>query len=239
MGQQCCRPAALEDKNVDATPPFPSSAAPAPGYRVTAQPPLRVLGEEDCSEDDEFWDAGSVVSFYTVMEMPFFEGDFGFDDDELEGFEGPNRFGQEFGDEILREDGELDRKKLGSIVFSSKEKIQKLNSIVHPFVRERMMEEIERAISMEKDILLDIPLLFENGIHQWFRPVILVYAPLEVQIERLMKRDGLSRGECEKRIRAQMSIEEKKKLADYIIDNSSDISKTKRQVEEVYDKIYR
>jgi len=146
---------------------------------------------------------------------------------------------EEFGDEILREDGELDRKKLGSIVFSSKEKIQKLNSIVHPFVRERMMEEIERAISMEKDILLDIPLLFENGIHQWFRPVILVYAPLEVQIERLMKRDGLSREECEKRIRAQMSIEEKKKLADYIIDNSSDISKTKRQVEEVYDKIYR
>lgn len=146
---------------------------------------------------------------------------------------------EEFGDEILREDGELDRKKLGSIVFSSKEKIQKLNSIVHPFVRERMMEEIERAISMEKNILLDIPLLFENGIHQWLRPVILVYAPLEVQIERLMKRDGLSREECEKRIRAQMSIEEKKKLADYIIDNSSDISKTKRQVEEVYEKIYR
>jgi dephospho-CoA kinase len=146
---------------------------------------------------------------------------------------------EEFGDEILREDGELDRKKLGSIVFSSKEKIQKLNSIVHPFVRERMMEEIERAISMEKNILLDIPLLFENGIHQWLRPVILVYAPLEVQIERLMKRDGLSREECEKRIRAQMSIEEKKKLADYIIDNSSDISKTKRQVEEVYEKIYK
>jgi dephospho-CoA kinase len=146
---------------------------------------------------------------------------------------------EEFGDEILREDGELDRKKLGSIVFSSKEKIQKLNSIVHPFVRERMMEEIERAISMEKNILLDIPLLFENGIHQWLRPVILVYAPLEVQIERLMKRDGLSREECEKRIRAQMPIEEKKKLADYIIDNSSDISKTKRQVEEVYEKIYR
>jgi dephospho-CoA kinase len=69
--------------------------------------------------------------------------------------------------------------------------------------------------------------------------VILVYAPLEVQIERLMKRDGLSREECEKRIRAQMPIEEKKKLADYIIDNSSDISKTKRQVEEVYEKIYR
>jgi dephospho-CoA kinase len=86
---------------------------------------------------------------------------------------------EEFGDEILREDGELDRKKLGSIVFSSKEKIQKLNSIVHPFVREKMMEEIERAISTEKNILLDIPLLFENGIHQWLRPVILVYAPLE------------------------------------------------------------
>jgi dephospho-CoA kinase len=146
---------------------------------------------------------------------------------------------EEFGDEILREDGELDRKKLGSIVFSSKEKIQKLNSIVHPFVREKMMEEIERAISTEKNILLDIPLLFENGIHQWLRPVILVYAPLEVQIERLMKRDGLNREECEKRIRAQMSIEEKKKLADYIIDNSSDISKTKRQVEEVYEKIYK
>jgi dephospho-CoA kinase len=146
---------------------------------------------------------------------------------------------EEFGDEILGEDGELDRKKLGSIVFSSKEKIQKLNSIVHPFVRERMMAEIERTISMEKDILLDIPLLFENGIHQWLRPVILVYAPLEVQIERLMKRDGLSREECEKRIKAQMPIEEKKKLADYIIDNSSDISKTKRQVEEVYEKIYR
>jgi len=145
----------------------------------------------------------------------------------------------EFGSEILKEDGELDRKKLGSIVFSSNEKIQKLNSIVHPFVRERMMEEIEKAISMERDVLLDIPLLFENGVHQWLRPVILVYAPVEVQIERLMKRDGLTRKECEERIRAQMSIEEKKKLADYIIDNSGEISKTKKQVEEVYEKIYK
>jgi len=146
---------------------------------------------------------------------------------------------EEFGNDVLQEDGELDRKKLGSIVFSSKEKIQKLNSIVHPFVRERMMEEIEKAISMERNILLDIPLLFENGIHKWLRPVILVYAPVEVQIERLMKRDGLSREECEKRIKAQMPIEEKKRLADYIIDNSGEISNTKRQVEEVYEKIYK
>ncbi len=145
---------------------------------------------------------------------------------------------EEFGENIFREDGEIDRKKLGETVFSSPEKLQKLNSIVHPFVRERMMKEIERAISREIDVLLDIPLLFETGVHNWLRPVILVYVPKEIQIERLMKRDGLTKEECEKRIKAQMSIEEKKALADYIIDNSSDLSFTKKQVEEVCKKVY-
>lgn len=145
---------------------------------------------------------------------------------------------EEFGSTILGEDGEIDRGKLGRIVFSSNEKIKILNSIVHPFVKERMMEEIQKALAIDRDVLLDIPLLFETGVHQYLRPVILVYAPKEVQIERLMKRDKLDREECERRIMAQMSIEEKKLLADYIIDNSGELSYTIKQSGKVYEKVY-
>lgn len=145
---------------------------------------------------------------------------------------------REFGPSVLRDDGEIDREKLGKIVFSSQEKRERLNAIVHPYVRERMLAELEKALRESKDVILDIPLLFENRIHEWLRPVILVYAPEKVQIERIMKRDGLTVEECLKRIRAQMPIEEKKLLADYIIDNSGDINRTREDAASVYRKVF-
>ncbi len=146
---------------------------------------------------------------------------------------------EEFGDEFLRKDGEIDREKLGKLVFSSKEKRERLNQLVHPFVKERILNELEEALSSGKDVILDVPLLFETGLHNWLRPVILVYAPEEVQVERLIKRERITKEEAMERIKAQMPIEEKKALADFIIDNSGDLAHTKKQVLKVYKEVFK
>lgn len=143
-----------------------------------------------------------------------------------------------FGREILTQEGEIDRKKLGKIVFFSKEKREKLNQIVHPFVKERMLLKVQELGKDIDKLMLDIPLLFESGTHQWLRPVILVYVPERIQIQRLSERDGLSYEEALARIRSQMSIEEKRKLADYIIDNTGALRDTEKQVKEVYVKVF-
>lgn len=135
-----------------------------------------------------------------------------------------------FGDEVF--DGEkLNRKKLGELVFSSEENRKKINSIVHPAVLEIMRREIEKR-KREKGILaLEIPLLFEVGISDWFDEIWVVYAPIEKQIERLIERDNLSYESAMSRIKAQLPIEEKVKRAHFVIDNSGSIENTIKQVE--------
>ncbi|PMQ01455.1 MAG: dephospho-CoA kinase [Dictyoglomus sp. NZ13-RE01] len=135
-----------------------------------------------------------------------------------------------FGDEVF--DGEkLNRKKLGELVFSSEENRKKINSIVHPAVLEIMRREIEGR-KKEKGILaLEIPLLFEVGISDWFDEIWVVYAPIEKQIERLIERDNLSYESAMSRIKAQLPIEEKIKRAHFVIDNSGSIENTIKQVE--------
>lgn len=145
---------------------------------------------------------------------------------------------REFGMGILKEDGEIDRKKLGNIVFSSAEKRERLNKIVHPYVRERMLLKVRELSEKTEKIILDIPLLFETGAHEWLRPIILVYVPEEVQVKRLMERDGISYDEAMMRIRSQMPIEEKRRLADYVVDNSGSLEETEEQVKEIYFKIF-
>lgn len=144
-----------------------------------------------------------------------------------------------FGKRILRPDGQIDREALGAIVFHDPDAKAILNRIVHPAVGEQMEAEIQRLAAFHpKDLLvLDVPLLIESGWHAFLPVVILVYVPESVQKTRLMQRDGLSRADAEARIRAQMPIEAKRALADYIIDNSGSREATRRQVMDVYRRI--
>lgn len=136
-----------------------------------------------------------------------------------------------FGQDICLTDGTLDRKKLGSIVFSNSEKRKLLNGIVHPAVRKWMMEETEKALHEGKELVfMDIPLLFESNLTHMVEEIILVYVKPEVQLKRLMARDHFNEEEALARIRAQMPIDDKKKLADYIVDNNGEFFETEEQL---------
>lgn len=126
----------------------------------------------------------------------------------------------EFGPDIIRPDGALDRAALGRIVFADKEARSRLEAIVHPAVRRQMQDEAEAYRRQgHPAAVLDVPLLIEGGLHRTVDRVWLVYVDRETQLARLMARDGLSRAEAELRAAAQMSLEEKRAFADLIIDN--------------------
>lgn len=142
-----------------------------------------------------------------------------------------------FGPSVIREGGELDREKLGALVFRDPEARARLEAIVHPRVRALMARRIQEAqASGVPLVVLDIPLLFETG-RGGFETTILVYALEAQQIERQVARNGYSREEALRRVRAQMPIEDKRKLADHVIDNSSTLEETRRQVAELYARL--
>jgi dephospho-CoA kinase len=146
-----------------------------------------------------------------------------------------------FGPQILPADGALARPALGALVFSDAEARERLGSIVHPKVGAEMLRRIAAARSSGAAlIVLDIPLLFEGrargtGSAAQFAldATILATVPEEAQVERQMERDGCDREEALRRIRAQLPLEEKQRLADYVIDNSGSRAETERQVREV------
>lgn len=150
-----------------------------------------------------------------------------------------NKIKKVFGDDLYIND-QLDRKKLAEIIFAKK-KIhrQKLNDIMHP----EIYKEINKKTRGKEDLVfVDIPLLFENedinkkyGLE--FDEIWLVYVDRETQIKRLMDRDGISREYAEKKINSQISVEEKRKKADVIIDNSGTLEETFAQVEEKLKKL--
>lgn len=137
-----------------------------------------------------------------------------------------------FGQAILHEDGTLNRKKLGELVFADAAKRKRLEAILHPAIRRTMAERIARLAreNPERLVVADIPLLYETGLDARYPHVLVVYVPPAVQLERLMKRDGLSEEEAGKRLAAQLPIDEKKARATWVIDNSGTREDTRRQV---------
>lgn len=135
-----------------------------------------------------------------------------------------------FGREILAENGEIDRSRLGKIVFNNLEKKKILEEITHPQVIREMREKIEEYRAENKVIVLDVPLLFEAGLDSMVDEIWVVYVDRGTQLQRLMARDGLSYEEANKRIQAQMSLEKKRDLADFVINNKGNIEDLKRQV---------
>ncbi|MGG1677662.1 dephospho-CoA kinase [Neobacillus sp. NRS-1170] len=145
-----------------------------------------------------------------------------------------NQIVEEFGKEILLEDGEIDRQKLGSIIFHQAEKRHQLNQIVHPEVRKRMNLMVDDAKHRnEKVVVLDIPLLFESKQTYMVEKTILVYVDKETQLKRLIERNNLSIEDAEARIHSQMPLSDKVKLADAVIDNNGSIADSKKQLIEI------
>ncbi|MCL7747764.1 dephospho-CoA kinase [Halalkalibacter alkaliphilus] len=144
---------------------------------------------------------------------------------------------EHFGQSVINEDGTLARKKLGEIIFKHPEERQILNQIVHPAVRKRMSELKERYVEEgEKTIVFDIPLLFESDLFHLVDKVLLVYVDEETQLKRLMKRDMAGEQDAKLRIASQMPLQKKRERADAIIDNSSTVEETRRQLEEILDE---
>jgi dephospho-CoA kinase len=141
-----------------------------------------------------------------------------------------------FGRGILLPDDEIDRRHLGKIVFNDPVEKKVLEGFIHPWVREETARRLERIRCDEPNavVILDVPLLFEAGMHHGLSEVIVVYAPEAVQLARLMARDRLAPAEAMARIRSQMPIEHKKALATRVIDNSGSRERTRTQTLDVY-----
>jgi len=143
-----------------------------------------------------------------------------------------------FGDEILTPSEEINRNILAKIIFSDEEKREMLNNIVHPKVKEHVFAEIKRLeLQGESFIVVDVPLLFESHFDTFMDYTVLVYAKRENQIARLISRDNIDETYALKKIKAQMPLSEKKKRADFVIDNSKSVLDTKRSFERCFKKI--
>jgi dephospho-CoA kinase len=141
-----------------------------------------------------------------------------------------------FGKDILKATGEIDRERLGRIIFNDTAKRSNLEEVVHPEVVHSMDEQISTIKSGFPDavVILDVPLLIETGMHKGVGEVIVVYCPEDMQITRLMVRDKISRKDALAKVRAQISIEEKRRYATLLIDNSASRDNTRIQVEDLY-----
>ena len=141
-----------------------------------------------------------------------------------------------FGKEVLNEEGDIDRGKLGEIIFFQDPEARKaLEAILHPPIREEMWKRARQSTS--DDVVLDIPLLIETGAHERVDLVVVVYATRELQIQRLMARDGISRQEAMGRIDTQLPLEKKVASAHYIINNIGSVEETEEQVIRFYQEI--
>lgn len=138
---------------------------------------------------------------------------------------------------IFSDENVLDRKKMAEIVFNDEEKREKLNSIMHPLILEKMWEKA-REYEKENDIVfVDVPLLFEIGLDKEIKNIVLVCANKDTQIKRIMARDNRSREESVKIINAQMPLYKKREKSNYVIMNNDTIEKLEEKVEKLIEKI--
>ncbi|MFW2607336.1 dephospho-CoA kinase [Aliarcobacter butzleri] len=140
-----------------------------------------------------------------------------------------------FGKEYV-ENGKVLRKELGKIIFSNEENKLKLEALLHPLIKEEIIKESKIYEEQNKPYFVDIPLFFEK-MHYPISKSLVIYTPKELQIQRLMKRDNIDEKEAKLKISNQMDIEEKRKLANIVIDNSKDLKHLQNEVERVIGEI--
>jgi dephospho-CoA kinase len=146
-----------------------------------------------------------------------------------------------FGQEILKPGGEIDRERLGSIVFADPQRLRELTSIVHPPLIARVEElaKVWRFRHPRAVIVVDAALIYEAGVADRFAKILVAWCRPEQQIERLMAKTGLSRQDALRRMASQIPAEEKRRRADYVIDCSGSLAETQAQVEALYPEIER
>ena len=154
------------------------------------------------------------------------------------GTEGLAEVVEAFGPEVLLPDGRLDRPRLGEIVFADPELRGKLNAIVHPRVGARMAE-LEREAGPASIVVHDVPLIAESGRTDAYDLVVVVDVPPRVQLDRLVRRRGMTREQAEARMAAQASREQRLAIADIVIDNSSSLTELDRQVGDLWSELRR
>lgn len=141
-----------------------------------------------------------------------------------------------FGEAYLKANNKVDRAKLGSYIFATPEAKKTLEAFLHPKIKAEIEKQSEKQDSFKFPYLIDIPLFFENNNYD-IKESVVVYTPSDLQLERFMKRNGYSEEESRRRIASQLPIEEKKKRATWVIDNSKDLKHLQNEVEQFVEKI--
>lgn len=142
-----------------------------------------------------------------------------------------NQIVRTFGSQILSEDKTIDRARLGTLVFKNEPQRLQLEKIVHPFVRQKVAEiKKDLANKGHKAAVYDVPLLFEKSMEKDFEQILLVYCDPETQIQRLMKRNAMTREQAELRLKSQIPLENKKKMAHVVFDNNRTLKDLEVQV---------
>lgn len=144
-----------------------------------------------------------------------------------------------FGPAILQEDGRLDRPKLGAMIFGNPELLAQSSQIQNQIIREELAHRRDLLAETESIFFMDLPLLFELQYEDWFDQIWLVDVTEKTQLSRLMTRNALSQEEAEKRIAAQLSLREKRKRADVLIDNNGSLEETRQQIRDALQKLER
>ena len=144
-----------------------------------------------------------------------------------------------FGSAILQEDGRLDRSKLGAMIFGNPELLAQSSQIQNKIIREELADRRDLLAETQVVFFMDLPLLFELQYEDWFDQIWLVDVTEKTQLSRLMSRNALSQEEAEKRIAAQLSLREKRKRADVLIDNNGSLEETRQQISNALQKLER
>lgn len=147
------------------------------------------------------------------------------------------KIAEAFGQDVITEKGEMDRAKVGSIIFRDESKRKVLNEIMHPAIRAEMLRQREEHFANgAKTVIMDIPLLFESKLQHYVEKILVVTVSEEIQLQRLMERNNLSEEEAHARISSQLPLSEKEKGADAVINNNGTIEETREQLEMVLRK---
>lgn len=182
----------------------------------------------------------TVADFLREMDVPVIDADQLAKKMSQSGTEGFQRIVSEFGSSVVGVDGELNRKKLGEIVFKNRIHRKKLESILHPMIQDEVKRQKKTLESMGCELAVyDVPLLFEKKKSNEFDAVVVVYTPEILQLERLVQGRKLSLEEAKSICRTQDSIEDKKRLADIVIDNTGTLEELRQKTSEMVEGLLK
>jgi dephospho-CoA kinase len=183
----------------------------------------------------------TVARLFTDLGIPIVDADQLARDVVAPGSEGLAEIVREFGDEVLTDDGSLDRKKLGGVVFSDTDARRRLEAITHPRIAQLGMQTLAELSSTSEApyLMYEAALLVEGGMHKAFPALVVVSAAAETQLARLRARDASSEQEARARIDSQLPVADKVAVADFVIQNDGTIEQTRAQVEQTHEALVR